>query len=63
MCVFGISKETLKLFRMGFFWNAYDREEVGGRQKDPPFPKPVTYPTTKKPGTVVLYLKKIQKNT
>ena len=34
----------------------------GGRQKDRPSPKPVTHPTMKKFGTVVPYLKKIQKN-
>ena len=61
MCAFEISKQTFKLFRMGLFWDAYDREEGGGRQKDPPSPKPVTHPTMKKLGTVIPYLKKIQK--
>ena len=59
--LFGISKQTLKLFRMGLFWDAYDREEGAGRQKYPPSPKPVTHPTMKKVGTVIPYLKKIQK--
>ena len=63
VCVFGISKETSKLFRMGLFWGAYNREEEGGRQKDPPSPKPVTHSTMKKLDTVIPYLKKIQKNT
>ena len=63
VCAFGISKQSLKLFRMGLFWDAYDREEGAGRQKYPPSPKPVTHPTMKKVGTVIPYLKKIQKNT
>ena len=58
MSVFGISKQTLKLFRMGLFWDAYDREQGGGRQKDSPSPKPVTHPTMKKLGTVIPHLKK-----
>ena len=62
VCVFGISKQTLKLFRMGLFWDSYDSEEKGGRKKDSPSPKPVTHPTMKKVGTVVLYLKKTKKN-
>ena len=62
MCVFEIGNQTLKLFRMGLFWDAHDREEEGGRQKDLPSPKPVTHPTMKKLGTVVPYLKKIEKN-
>ena len=48
---------------MDLFWDAYDREEGGGRQKDPPSSKPVTHPTMKKLGTVIPYLKKIQKTT
>ena len=48
---------------MGLFWDAYDREEGGRRQKDAPSSKPVTHPTMKKLGTVIPYLKKIQKNT
>ena len=39
---------------MGLFWDAYDREEGGGRQKDPPSPKPVTHPTMKKLGSYTL---------
>ena len=34
MCVFGISKQTLKLFWRGLFWDAYNKEEgmgVGGK--------------------------------
>ena len=62
VCVFGISKQTLRLFRMGHFWDAYDREEGGGRQRDPHSSKPVTHPTMKKLGTVIPYLKKIQNN-
>ena len=63
MCLFGISNQTLKLFRIGLFWDAYDREEGGGRQKDPPSSKSVTHPTMKKLGTVIPDLKKIQNNT
>ena len=63
MCLFGISKKILKLFKMGLFWDVYDREEGGGRQKDPPSSKPVTHPTMKKLATVIRYLKKIQNNT
>ena len=48
---------------MGLFWDAYDREEGGRRQKDAPSSKPVTHPTMKKLGTVIPYLKKIQNNT
>ena len=48
---------------MGLFWDAYDREERAGRQKYPSSPKSVTHPTMKKVGTVIPYLKKIQKNT
>ena len=54
MCVFEISKQTLKLFRMGLFWDAHDREEEGGRQKDPPPPKLVTHPTMKELGSCTL---------
>ena len=63
VCVFGISKQTLKLLRMDLFWGAYDKEEGGGRQKDPQSPKPVTHPPMRKLGTVIPYLKKIQNNT
>ena len=42
---------------MGLFWDAYNREERGGKQKDPPSPKPATHPTKKKLGTVIPYLK------
>ena len=63
MCVLGISQEILILFRMGFFCDVYDREEGGGRQKDPPSSKPVIHPTMKKLDTVIRYLKKIQNNT
>ena len=52
MCLFGISRQTLNVFRMGFFWDAYYRGE-GDRQKDPPSPKFVTHPTMKKLGTVI----------
>ena len=45
---------------MDLFWGAYDKEEGGGRQKDPQSPKPVTHPTMRKLGTVIPYLKKIQ---
>ena len=33
VCVFWISKQTLKLFRMGLFWDAYNRDKkgVGGK--------------------------------
>ena len=62
LCVFGISKQTLKIFRMGLFWDAYDREEWGGRQKDPPSSKPITHATMKKLETVIPYLKKIKNN-
>ena len=47
---------------MGLFWDAYDREERGGSQKEPPSLKPTTHPTMKKLGTVIPYLKKIQNN-
>ena len=60
VCPFGISKQTLKPFRMGLFWDAYDREEWVRGKKDPPSPKPATHPTMKKLGTVIPYLKKIQ---
>ena len=46
---------------MRFFWEAYDMGEKGGRQKYPPSPKSVTHRTMKKLGTVLPYLKKIQK--
>ena len=36
---------------MGLFWDAYDREQGGGRLEDPRSPKPVTHPTMKKLGT------------
>ena len=62
VCVFEMSKQTLKIFRMGLFWDAYDREERGGSQKEPPSLKPTTHPTMKKLGTVIPYLKKIQNN-
>ena len=39
---------------MGLFWDAYDREEWVGGKKDPPSPKPVTHPTTKKLGSYTL---------
>ena len=42
---------------MGLFWDAYDREQGGGRQKDSPSPKPVTHPTMKKLGPVIPHLK------
>ena len=60
MSVFGISKQTLKLFTMGLLWDAYDREQRGRREKDSPSPKPVTL---KKLGTVIpqLKIKKIHK--
>ena len=48
---------------MGLFWDAYDREEGGGRQKVPPSSKPVTHPTMKKLDTVIPYLKEIQNNS
>ena len=54
MCVFEISKQTLKLFRMGLFLDAHDREEEGRRQKDPPSPKLVTHPTIKELGSCTL---------
>ena len=50
---------------MGFFGAAYGwwgGEGVGGPKKLPPLPKIChTYPTMMKVGTVILYLKKIQK--
>ena len=50
----------LILFRMGFFGTAHGWE--GGRgQKGPPSLKSVTHPTIIKLGTVIPYLKKIQK--
>ena len=42
---------------MGLFWDAYDREQGGGRLEDPPSPKPVTHPTMKKLGTLIPHLK------
>ena len=48
---------------MGLFWDAYNREEGGGRQKETPPSKPVTHPAMKKLGAVIPYLKKIQNNT
>ena len=48
----------LTLFRMGFFGAAH----VWGRGKKTPLPKIChTYPTMIKLGTVISYLKKIQK--
>ena len=47
---------------MGLFWDAYDREQGGGRLEDPPSPKPVTHPTMKKLGTLIPHLK-VKKKT
>ena len=54
---------TLNLLRIGFFGAAH-RWGCGRGQKDlhPPFIKSVTDPTIMELGTVILYLKKIQKN-
>ena len=59
MCVFGISKQILNLFRMGLFRAAY--KQGRGRQKDTPSPKSLTQSTMKKLDIVISYLKKIQK--
>ena len=56
-----IKFSALSLFRMDFFWAAHGRRGGGGGQKDP-LPKIChTYPTIMKLGTVIPYLKKIQK--
>ena len=39
VCPFGISKKTLKLFRMGLFLEAYVGRRGWEGKKDPPFPK------------------------
>ena len=54
VCVFGISKQTLSLFRMDLFWDAYDKGEGCGSQKYPPSPKSVTHPSRKKLGRYTL---------
>ena len=62
VCIFGISKQALKIFKMILLSDAYYREEGGWRQKDPLSlkSKSVTHPTMKKLGTVLIkkpYLK------
>ena len=55
-----VLKIILTLFRMGIFGGAHGRG--GGRQNDLPLPKIChRYPTMMKLGTVIPYLKKIQK--
>ena len=57
-----VSKKTctLTLFRIGFFGAAHGWGDGG--QKRPPLPKIYhTYPTIMKLGTVIPYVKKIQK--
>ena len=57
-----ILKVILTLFRMGIFGAAH-RWEGGGQKGPPTHPKKShTYPTMMKLCTVILYLKKIQKN-
>ena len=61
MCVFGISKQTLKQFRMDLFWDAYDREDgVGGKKTL--HPQNLSHILQWRNLAVVPYLKKIQKN-
>ena len=52
---------VLTLFRMGVFRAAHGWGEGGKGGRPPPFLKYVTYPTMMKLGTVIPYLKKIQK--
>ena len=57
-----IFTKTLTLFKMDIFGAAHESGRGGGWQKGPPLPKIChTYPTKMKPGTVIPYLKKIQK--
>ena len=54
------SNNSLTLFRMGFFGAAHG--SGGGGAFWPPLPKiRCTYPTLMKLGTIILYLRKIQK--
>ena len=52
----------LTLFRMGFFGAAHGSGGGGGGKRPPPPKSCRTYPTMMKPGTVIPYPKKIQKN-
>ena len=61
VCPFGISKKTLKLFRMGLFLEAYVGRRGWEGKKTLHSQKSVTHPTMKKHGIVIPYLKKIQK--
>ena len=60
VCPFGISKKTLKLFRMGLFLEAYVGRR-GWEGKKALHSQNLSHPTMKKLGTVIPYLKKIQK--